>query len=250
MAAQADVLVVCLGESSYTEVEGNINDLTLPTAQREYFDQLAALGKPIVLIMAAGRPRTITGLVGKADAVLYLPYPGPRGGEALANILAGETNPSGRLPFTYPRSPNAIINYDYRNAETVKNGYNPLFAFGHGLSYSTFEYSDVTLSGTELSEEGSLTASVRVTNRGDRVGKHSVLLFTRDEYATITPSARRLRSFTKVELAPGETTTVTFTISPDDLGFIGLDNSLTTEPGAFTVLIGDKTAQFDFVAKK
>ena len=250
LAAGADVIVACLGESSYTEVEGNINNLDLPEDQQAYFRQLRELGKPIVLVMAAGRPRIITEQAGASDAVLYLPYPGPRGGEALANILAGDTNPSGKLPITYPRDVNSVVSYDYKNTETVKNGYNPLFSFGHGLSYSTFDYSEITLSAEELGEETELTASVVVTNNGAMAGKHSVLLFTRDEYASITPSARRLRAFDKVSLAAGESTTVTFSLTDEDLGFYGIDNTFVTEPGEFTVMIGDKTATFNYVAKK
>ena len=248
--AGADVIVACMGELSYTEIEGNINDLNLPAGQYAFFERLAATGKPIVLVMAGGRPRIITSMVEKAGSVLYLPYPGPHGGDALAGILTGEVNPSGRLPLTYPRSANALLTYDYKNAETVKNGYRPLFPYGHGLSYSTIEYSPITLSGTSLGEGGTVTASVTVRNTSDRAATHSVLLFSRDEYATITPSARRLRAFDKVELAAGASQTVTFTITPEMLSYIGLDQEPVTEAGAFTLMIGDQTAQLNYVASR
>ena len=250
LARTADVIVACVGESSYTEVKGNINNLALPREQQAYLEKLAELGRPIVLVVTAGRPRIITDMVRASQAVLFLPYPGPHGGDALAGILAGDVNPSGRLPLTYPRDANALVTYDHKNTETVENGYSPLFPFGLGLGYSTFRYSDITLSQAELSDGGSLTASLTVTNTGDRNAKHSVLLFTRDEYATITPSARRLRDFHKVELAPGETEGITFTIRPEMLSFIGIENESVVEPGDFTVVIGDKEAAFKFVAKK
>ncbi|OAV45890.1 hypothetical protein A3850_011105 [Lewinella sp. 4G2] len=249
LAKKTDVIVVCLGESSYTEIEGNIDNLDLPSDQRDYYDQLVALGKPIVLVMAAGRPRIMTDLAAKAQSVLYLPYPGPRAGDALANILSGDTNPSGRLPLTYPRAANAIVAYDHKTVEIVKNGHNPLFGFGHGLSYSTFTYGDLQLSSPELTGSNSVTVSVTVTNEGDRAGKHSVLLFSKDEYASITPNMRRLRAFEKLELAPGASQRVTFTIDADDLSFIDIDHNRITEPGEFTLMVGDKKATLNYVAK-
>ncbi|MEL7162047.1 MAG: glycoside hydrolase family 3 N-terminal domain-containing protein, partial [Bacteroidota bacterium] len=233
LAAQADVIVACMGELSYTEIMGNIDDLRLPAVQYDYFAKLAALGKPIVLVMAGGRPRIITEMADRAEAVLYLPYPGPQGGAALAGILAGTVNPSGRLPLTYPRAQNALLIYDYRNAETVRDGVNPLYPFGHGLSYSDFTYSGLSLSSPTLSHGEVLTVSVTVKNTGKMAGKHSVLLFSTDEYASVAPNARRLRAFQKVALEPGASTKVSFTITPEDLSFIGLDNHPVTEPGAF-----------------
>ncbi|MEL6140143.1 MAG: glycoside hydrolase family 3 N-terminal domain-containing protein [Bacteroidota bacterium] len=246
LAKNADVIVACMGESSYTEFLGNINDFNLPAIQYEYFEQLVATGKPVILIMAGGRPRIITQMAEKASAVLFAPYPGPRGGDALAGIMAGRVNPSGRLPLTYPREAHSLVFYDHKNAEEAQNGYSPLYEFGHGLSYTNFKYSDLSLSAPTLTEEGSMVVSVKVTNEGKMAGKHSVLLFSRDEYASITPSAKKLRKFTKVDLAAGASETVSFTITPEDLAFIGRDNKPVTEPGAFTLMVGDLTIGFTY----
>lgn len=249
-AGRADVIVACMGENSYTEIEGNIDAFRLPDAQYDYFAKLVATGKPVILVMASGRPRIITEMAERAAAVIYAPYPGPQGGDAIANVLSGDVNPSGRLPLTYPKDPNAFVMYDHKGTETVHNGYAPLYEFGHGLSYTDFTYSDLTLSSATLNEGDTVTASVTVTNSGSRAGKHSVLLFSRDEFATVTPHNKRLRAFAKVNLAPGTSETVTFTITPQDLAFIGLDYEWTTEPGAFTLMVGDKLAKLNFTAKK
>ena len=246
LARNVDVIVACMGETSYTEIEGNINEFDLPQAQHDFFDQLVATGKPVVLVMAAGRPRPITRMAERAAAVVYLPYPGPHAGDALADIVAGDVNPSGRLPLTYPRSSNDLVMYDRKGTEEVRNGYNPLFEFGHGLSYGEFTYSDLTLSSPNLSAGGRMSVTTTVTNTGDRAGKHAVLLFSRDEYASVTPSAKRLRAFQKIELAPGQSKTVTLTLTPEDLAFVGRDNKWVTEPGEFTVMVGDKSAKFTY----
>lgn len=249
-AQRADVIIACMGENSYTEIEGNIEEFRLPQAQYDYYAKLVATGKPVILVMASGRPRIITEMNDKAAAVIYAPYPGPQGGDAIANILSGDVNPSGRLPLTYPRNPNAFVLYDHKGTEEVRKGYDPLYEFGHGLSYTDFTYGNLTLSSGSLTTGGTVTASVTVTNEGTRAGKHSVLLFSRDEFATVTPNNRRLRAFTKVELAPGASQTVSFQIKPEDLAFIGLDNEWVTEPGAFTLMVGDKKTTLNYVAKK
>ena len=245
-AETADIIVLCLGELSYTEVPGNINTLVLPAAQRQLFNAMEKTGKPIVLVMAGGRPRLMTELSRRSKAVIYAGYPGPRGGDALAGILAGRINPSGRLPMTYPRYTNAIAYYDHKHTEALGNTFNPLFEFGYGLSYTDFEYSELQLSSRVLNPSDTLTVSLRVTNTGDRAGKHSVLLYTSDQVASITPSVRRLRDFTKIHLEPGEYREISFQLVPRDLAFVGVDNRWITEPGTFTVTVGDLSQEFDY----
>ena len=246
LARESDIIVLCLGELSYTEDPGNINSLVLPAVQRRLFNALDSLGKPIALIMAAGRPRLMTGMANRSEAVLFAPYPGPRGGDALAGILSGRVNPSGRLPLTYPREPNALVLYDHKHTEARSGTYNPLFEFGHGLSYTDFMYTDLELSSRVLNPEDTLTVSLRVTNSGDRAGRHSVLLYSSDLVASITPSVKRLRKFTKLHLEPGESQVVTFALRPEDLAFIGRDNEWVTEPGTFRLMVGGLEAEFDY----
>lgn len=245
-ADAADILVVCVGELSYTEYPGNIDNLNLPSVQRKYVAELSALGKPIVLIMAGGRPRIITDMAQRARAILFAPYPGPYGGNAIAGILSGRINPSARLPLTYPRSPNSIVFYDHKYSEAINGKYKPLFSFGHGLSFTEFKYSDLRLSSRVLRPDEILEVSVRVTNRGERAGKHAVLLYTSDLYATITPAVKRLRKFTKLELDAGESKVVKFQLMPEDLSFVGLDLKPTTEPGEFRLTIGDQSKEFSY----
>ncbi|NJB85252.1 beta-glucosidase [Lewinella marina] len=245
-AEEVDILVVCLGELSYTEDPGNLNSLILPEAQRNLFQQLHATGKPIVLVMAAGRPRLMSGMANRSRAVLFAPYPGPRGGDAIAGILSGRVNPSGRLPLTYPRHPNALLSYDHKATEARNGGFNPLFEFGAGLSYTDFRYSELELSSRVMNPDDSLEVSLRVTNEGDRAGKHAVLLFTSDLVASVTPSVNRLRKFTKLHLEPGEYRDITFTLTPEDLSFIGRDNRPVTEPGTFRITVGELSEEFDY----
>ena len=246
LAREADIIVVCLGELSYTEDPGNINSLVLPAVQRQLFNALDTLDKSIALIMAAGRPRLMTSLSNRSDAVLFAPYPGPRGGDAIAGILSGRVNPSGRLPLTYPREPNALVFYDHKHTEERNGTYNPLYEFGYGLSYTDFTYSDLQLSSRVLNPDDTMTVTVRVTNSGDRAGRHSVLLYSSDLVASITPSVKRLRKFTKLHLEPGESQTVTFALYPEDLAFVGRDNEWVTEPGTFRVMVGELEGEFDY----
>ncbi|MCP9235380.1 glycoside hydrolase family 3 N-terminal domain-containing protein [Lewinella sp. JB7] len=249
LARESDIIVLCLGESSYTEDPGNINSLVLPSVQRRLFDELHAVGKPIVLVMAAGRPRLMTSMANRSRAVLFAPYPGPYGGDAIASVLAGRVNPSGRLPLTYPRHPNALVSYDHKATEARNGGYNPLFEFGYGLSYTDFVYSDLRLSSRVMNPQDTLEVSLRVTNEGQRAGKHSILLYTSDLVASVTPSVQRLRKFTKVHLEPGENEVITFRLTPADIAFIGRDDRPTTEPGTFRISIGNLTEEFDFEAR-
>ena len=250
MAASAvDYIVLCLGESSYTEFMGSLNDLNLPDAQIELAQAMAKTGKPIILVLAEGRPRIIRKAEPLAAGIVGAFYPGMEGGDAIADVLLGDYNPNGKLCFTYPRYSNALIPYDHKFTDAVLEGndgkyFAPQFEFGHGLSYSSFKYSDLVLSKAPLTADNQVDISVKVTNTGRRKAKESVLLFVRDMYASITPSVKRLRGFEKIELNPGETKTVSFTVKAKDLAFIGADNKWVTESGDFEVIIGDLQKKF------
>ncbi len=255
-AKNVDVVVLCLGENSYTETPGNLNDLYLSDLQTELALKLAATGKKIILVLNEGRPRVISKFENKMQAVVQTYLPGNFGADALASILFGEINPSGKLPYTYPQYPNALFNYYHKPSESrsttegVYNydaDYNPQYVFGHGLSYTTFKYSPIKLSSSTLTSGGTLTVSVEVTNIGKVAGKESVLMFTSDLVATmVSPDARRLRGFDKIALKPGETKTVTFKISPADLSFISTDLKPVTEPGEFTIQIADQKTKINY----
>jgi beta-glucosidase len=249
-ASGVDAIVLCLGESSYAENPGNINDLNLPEAQLRLAAELAKTGKPVILVLAEGRPRIVTSADALSAATLTIYYPGNEGGEALADILTGDVNPSGRLPFTYPRYPNALVNYYRKNLENGnpddKTGYHPLYEFGSGLSYTTFSYSHLRVDQPVLKEGGALRVSVDVQNTGQRDGKEAVLLYTSQWYASITPDTKRLRAFQKVDLKAGETRMVTFTLRPSDLAFVGDDSKPVTETGKFTIRVGDQTVDFTY----
>jgi beta-glucosidase len=186
--------------------------------------------------------------------ILMAYWSGKKTAEAIADVIFGDYNPDGRLPFSYPKSIGEIVLYDRKPTEevrevfndNVKGGYDPLYAFGHGLSYTTFKYGDIQLSGATIAGNGRLTVSITVTNTGGRDGKHAVELYTRDLYASITPSMRRLRAFQKIDLKAGETKTVSFSIDKNDLAFVNRELKTITEPGEFEVIIGDKTAKFNF----
>ncbi|BAU54403.1 glycoside hydrolase family 3 N-terminal domain-containing protein [Mucilaginibacter gotjawali] len=249
-AKNADVIVLCLGELSYTENVGNIDDLNLPRAQTDLANELAKTGKPVILVLAEGRPRVVTEAESHSNATLMTYFNGNEGGDALANILFGDANPSGRLPVTYPRFANALVNYYRKNLENGNSddshGYNPLYEFGFGLSYTTFAYSNLHLSKPELTENETLTVTVDVKNTGQREGKESVLLYSSQSYASIAPDFKRLRAFDKVSLQPGETKTVTFKITAKDLAFVNDLSKTVTEPGEFKIMIGDQVQTFNY----
>lgn len=255
-AKNADVIVLCLGENTYTETPGNLNDLYLSDLQTEFALQMAATGKPVVLILNEGRPRVISKIEDKMAAIVQAYLPGNYGGDALASILLGEINPSGKLPYTYPRYPNAIITYYHKPSEertTVEGAYNysadynPQFKFGFGLSYTTFNYSAIRLNSDTLNSGGKMTISVDVTNTGNREGKEVVQLYISDVVASgITPDVKRLRGFEKIDLKPGETRTVVFTINPDDIAFVNAENKRVTEPGEFIAQVADRKISFQF----
>ena len=248
-AADADVILACVGENSYAETPGNLNDLALSQNQRDLVKALAATGKPVILVLNEGRPRLVSDIEPLADAVVDILLPGNEGGNALARLLAGDDNFSGRMPFTYPRHSASLTTYDYRVSEetgTMEGVYDynaqvdVQWSFGYGLSYTTFDYSNMRVDKTDFTAGDVLTVSVDVRNTGRMAGKESVLLFSRDMVASIVPESRRLRAFTKVDLKPGEMRTVTFTLPADDLAFVGNDGRRHLEPGEFLLQVADK----------
>jgi beta-glucosidase len=248
-AQNVDVIVLALGEGSYCETPGNITDLTIGEPQIKLAEALKATGKPIVMVLVEGRPRIINRIADSANAILMAYNPSNEGGTAVADVLFGDVNPSGKLPFTYPRTPNGLINYDHKPFETQNTSFGnlafkPQFEFGEGLSYTTFAYSDLRLGKQTISANEEVPVSVTVTNIGKRAGKEAVLLYVSDLVASISPPNRRLRRFAKVNLDPGQSRTLTFKLRRDDLSFIGADNKSVVEPGDFDVKVGGLTQRF------
>ena len=245
-AAQADVIIAAIGENSYTETPGNLSDLWLSENQRNLVKELAKTGKPIVLVLNEGRPRLLSDIEPLAAAVVDVFIPGNYGGDALANLLAGDANFSGKMPYTYPREINSLNTYDYKVSEevgTMAGAYNYdakvslMWPFGYGLSYTTFEYSNLRVDKSSFTADDVLTVSVDVKNTGNRVGKEAVLLYTSDLVASIVPDNKRLRDFTKVELQPNETQTVTFKLPAKSMAFVGADGRWTLEEGDFLLKV-------------
>ena len=245
-ASQADVIIACIGENSYCETPGNLNDLWLSENQRDLVKALAKTGKPIVLILNEGRPRLIADIEPLANAVVDILLPGNYGGDALANLLAGDANFSAKLPYTYPKEINSLANYDYKVSEevgTMSGAYNYdakvslQWPFGYGLSYTTFEYANLRVDKAHFTADEVLTVSVDVKNTGSRAGKEAVLLYSSDLVASIVPDNKRLRCFTKVNLEPGETKTVTFQLPAKALAFVGADGRWTLEEGDFLLRV-------------
>lgn len=250
-AKDADVIVACIGENSYTETPGNLTDITLSENQRNLVKALAKTGKPIVMVLNEGRPRLVADIEPLASAVVDILLPGNRGGDALAALLAGDENFSGKLPYTYPKEINSLANYDFKKSEesgTMEGAYDynakitQQWGFGTGLSYTTYEYSNLRVDRNSFGHGDVIRVSVDVRNTGERAGKESVLLYSSDLVASMVPDGRRLRAFDKIELQPGEQRTVTFDLSADDLAFVGYDGKWTLEEGDFTLTVGDKTA--------
>ena len=250
-AAQGvDYIVLCLGENSYCETPGNLDDLYLSENQQALAKALAATGKPVILVLNEGRPRVISKIEPVVQAVVQVYLPGNYGGDALAEVLYGEVNPSGKLPYTYPKYPNSTTTYDHKPCESLDKmegayDYDAVlsvqWAFGFGLSYTTFEYSNLRAAQSEFRSGDELVFTVDVKNTGSRAGKESVLLFTSDEVASLTPDVRRLRAFQKVELQPGESRTLTLKVPADELAFVGHDGKWVLEKGDFTVQVGNQT---------
>ena len=248
-AAKADIIVACIGENSYTETPGNLNDLWLSENQRNLVKELAKTGKPIILILNEGRPRLIADIEPLAKAVVNILIPGNYGADALVNLLSGDANFSAKMPYTYPREINSLNTYDYKVSEevgTMAGAYNYdakvslQWPFGYGLSYTTFEYSNLKVDKTNFTADDMLTVTVDVKNTGNRVGKEAVLLYSSDLVASVVPDNRRLRDFTKVELQPGEVKTVTFKLPAKSLAFVGADCRWTLEEGDFVLKIGQQ----------
>ncbi len=244
MAQQADYIVLCLGELAYAETPGNIDDLYLPDNQAKFALELAKTGKPVILVLTEGRPRLISKFANQMKGIVMAYLPGNQGGNAIANILFGDVNPSGKLPMTYPKYPNSLETYDYSYAELKEHAYKPQFPFGFGLSYTTFAYSDLKLSTDTISGNQKITISVDVKNTGKIEGKEVVQLYIGDLYASIIPPVKRLRGFDKVDLQPGESRTVKFTIRKQDLSFINAKLKRVTEPGEFEVHIESLNKSF------
>lgn len=243
-AKQADYIVVCLGELPSTEIPGNIEDLNLPQAQVKLIKELATLKKPLVLVTLFNRPWILREIVGNSDAILAAYLPGDMGGEAIADILTGKVNPSGKLPFTYPSAAGNIMHYDHKYTEDQDtkfgtNGYAPQFDFGMGLSYTTFEYSDLKVNKAIFSQKDSFVLSVKVKNTGAVKGKEVVQVYYKDCFATITPAVKKLCRYQKIELAAGEEKTLSFTFSAKDFSFVAKNLKRVTEAGDFELRIGN-----------
>ncbi len=249
-AERSDVIVLCIGETSYTETPGNIGDLRISDSQIELARTLSATGKPIIFVLTEGRPRVISSIEPLSSAVIHSYLLGNEGGNVIADVLAGKVNPSGKLPYTYPRHTNSLLTYYHKYTETLKfdeaAGFHPQWEFGYGLSYTTFSYSNLRISSPVLSGSVPVVVSVDVVNSGKVAGKEAVLLFVSDEVASVTPEVKRLRGFDKIELQPGETRTVTFTVDKERLSFINEQLQRVTEPGDFTVSVGGLKASFRY----
>lgn len=251
-AANAEYIIVCVGENSYAETTGNINDLNLSKNQKELVLAMEATGKPVIMVLNEGRPRLINELVQGAKSIIDIMLPGNDGGDALADLIAGDANFSGRLPFTYQSYPNSMTTYDFKVCEsrgTMSGTYNyeahtnVQWWFGDGLSYTKFTYSDFKVNKHNFTADDELTFTVNVKNVGDRTGKEAVLLFSSDVFASLIPDNRRLRGFEKIELQPGEMKTVNFTMKGSDLAFVGSDGKWVLEKGDFTMRVGKQHLQ-------
>ena len=250
-AKDADVIVACIGENSYTETPGNLTDLWLSENQRNLVKELAKTGKPVILVLNEGRPRLIADIEPLAQGIIDILIPGNMGGDALVNLVSGKSNFSGKMPYTYPKEINSLANYDFKKSEevgTMEGAYDynakitQQWGFGHGLSYTSYKYSNLKVSQSDFRHGDIIKVSVDVKNTGKVAGKESVLLFSSDLIASMVPDGRRLRAFDKIELQPGETKTVTFNLNADDLAFVGYDGKWVLEEGDFKLMIADQSA--------
>lgn len=254
-AADVDVIVLSLGERPYSESPGTIDDLSLPEEQLDLAVAAAATGKPVVLVLTQGRPRIIRELVPQMAAIVLAYRPGSQGARAIADVIYGDYNPDGVLPFSYPRFTGDLVPYDRPFSSDVQHrvpgdvtfgGYNPQWPFGHGLSYTSFAYSDLRLDSDILSSDETLGVSVTITNTGDRDGKHAVDLYVSDLFASISPSVKKLVRFDKIFVPAGESTQVTFTLFPEDISFVNSDLDRVVEPGEFSLQVGSEVASFEY----
>lgn len=250
-AKDADVIVACIGENSYTETPGNLTDLWLSENQRNLVKELSKTGKPVILVLNEGRPRLIADIEPLAQGIIDILIPGNMGGDALVNLVSGKSNFSGKMPYTYPKEINSLANYDFKKSEevgTMEGAYDynakitQQWGFGYGLSYTSYKYSNLKVSQSDFCHGDIIKVSVDVKNTGKVAGKESVLLFSSDLIASMVPDGRRLRAFDKIELLPGETKTVTFDLKADDLAFVGYDGKWVLEEGDFKLMIADQSA--------
>lgn len=250
-AKDADVIVACIGENSYTETPGNLTDLWLSENQRNLVKELSKTGKPVILVLNEGRPRLIADIEPLAQGIIDILIPGNMGGDALVNLVSGKSNFSGKMPYTYPKEINSLANYDFKKSEevgTMEGAYDynakitQQWGFGHGLSYTSYKYSNLKVSQSDFRHGDIIKVSVDVKNTGKVAGKESVLLFSSDLIASMVPDGRRLRAFDKIELQPGETKTVTFNLNADELAFVGYDGKWVLEEGDFKLMIADQSA--------
>lgn len=250
-AKDADVIVACIGENSYTETPGNLTDLWLSENQRNLVKALAQTGKPVILVLNEGRPRLIADIEPLAQGIINILIPGNMGGDALANLVSGKSNFSGKMPYTYPKEINSLANYDFKKSEevgTMEGAYDynakitQQWGFGYGLSYTSYRYSNLKVSQSDFRHGDIIKVSVDVKNTGKVAGKENVLLFSSDLIASVVPDGRRLRAFDKVELQPGETKTMTFELKADDLSFVGWNGKWRLEEGDFKLMIADQSA--------
>lgn len=250
-ANNSEFIIACLAENPSTEIPGNINSLELEKAQLDYIKELSKLNKKLILVLVENRPRIINEIEEYCDAIIMAYQPSYSGTKALADIIFGVVNPSGKLPITYPRYVNSLITYDRKHTEEFNidfslTAYNPQFQFGYGLSYTNFEYSDLILSSDTICSNDTLFISVKISNTGDYDGKESVLLYINDDFASITPSVKKLRAFKKIELKKGESKTVNFNITKENISFINRESKRITEEGDFTIQISNIKQKFYF----
>ena len=250
-AKDADIIVACIGENSYTETPGNLTDLWLSENQRNLVKELAKTGKPVVLVLNEGRPRLIADIEPLAQGIIDILIPGNMGGDALVGLVSGKSNFSGKMPYTYPKEINSLANYDFKKSEevgTMEGAYDynakitQQWGFGYGLSYTSYKYSNLKVSQSDFRHGDIIKVSVDVKNTGKVAGKESVLLFSSDLIASMVPDGRRLRAFDKVELQPGETKTITFELMADDLAFVDWNGKWRLEEGDFKLMIADQSA--------
>ena len=248
-AANVDCIVLCLGENSYCETPGNLEELSLSDNQTDLALALQKTGKPVILILNEGRPRLIRKIEPNSKVVVQIYLPGNYGADALADVLAGEVNPSGRLPYTYPKYEQSLINYDHKPSQNIEGKMEGAYdygaqtsvqyPFGYGLSYTSFQYSNLTIDKKEFIAGDTVSISIDIKNTGSSVGKETVMLFSSDLSASVTPDVRRLRAFEKINLKPNESKTVIFKLPAHDLAFVNLAGKWTLEKGIFKIQVGD-----------
>ena len=248
-AKESDVVILCIGENSYTEKPGDLNDLNLNSLQKKLVKELSKTSTPIILVINSGRPRIISDIVNLADGIINIYLPGNHGGDALSDILTGEVNPSGKLPYSYPAFVNSLVPYNFKPSDVQNNNqgaYNyegkvqNLFEFGFGLSYTSFEYGDIVINKNDFTQNENIEISIKIKNSGTKIGKETVQLYSKDLYASITPDIKRLRRFKKVEILPNESKIIKFKLPISELSFINQFNKRVVEPGKFEIMILNK----------